>query len=429
MGFHSMRRLVPPKQPLFLYQTIVLMPTISQRGQTVPLSPFRKLIPFADKAKAAGKKVFHLNIGQPDIVTPPRAMQALRENDLEILAYSPAVGIATYRQKLVDYYAKFDIDVKLEDVLVTTGASEALQMLFLACMDQEEEIIIPEPFYANYNGFAQIANVNIRPITCRIEEGFALPGVADFERMITPKTRAIFITNPNNPTGCHYSKSVLRELGELAKKYDLYLIADEVYREFCYDGNTFFSVLNLAELEDNTVVVDSISKRYSACGARIGAVVTRNQHLQEAITRYAKLRLSPPGLGQILAEAMLDMDDDYIQEVHAEYDRRRMVVFNRLTQMEGVVNYRPGGAFYCFAKFPIESAEHFCQWLLEDFDYNGSTVMLSPGAGFYATPGLGKDEVRIAYVLNTKALGQAMDCLQQALAVYPYRVEKEVSTI
>ncbi len=405
------------------------MPTISQRGLNVPLSPFRKLIPFADKAKAAGKQVFHLNIGQPDIVTPPQAMQALRENNMDILAYSPAVGIATYRKKLMQYYAKFDIDVTMNDVLVTTGASEALQMLFMACMDQEEEIIIPEPFYANYNGFAQIANIKIRPITCRIEESFALPGVADFERMITPKTKAIFITNPNNPTGCYYPKSVLRELGELARKYDLYLIADEVYREFCYDGNAFFSVLNLQGMEENAIVVDSISKRYSACGARVGALVTRNQDLQEAITRYAKLRLSPPGLGQVLAEAMIDMDEDYIQGVHAEYDRRRMVVFNRLKQMEGVINYRPGGAFYCFAKFPIESAEHFCQWLLEDFDYEGKTVMLSPGEGFYATPGLGKDEVRIAYVLNTNALEEAMTCLEKALAVYPYKVEKALSTI
>jgi len=403
------------------------MPTISKRGHTVPLSPFRKLIPFADKAKAAGKQVFHLNIGQPDIVTPPMAMQALRENDMEILAYSPATGIASYRKKLVQYYAKFDIDVDVEDVLVTTGASEGLQMLFLSCMDQQEEVIIPEPFYANYNGFAQIANVKIRPITCRIEKGFALPSVADFERVITPATKAIFITNPNNPTGCYYPKSVLRELGELAQKYDLYLFADEVYREFCYDGNEFFSILNLQGMEENVVVIDSISKRYSACGARVGALVTRNTDLQEAITRYAKLRLSPPGLGQILAEAMIDMDDNYMQEVHAEYDRRRMVVFNRLQQMEGVVNYRPGGAFYCFAKFPIDSAEHFCQWLLEDFDYNGKTVMLSPGEGFYATPGLGKDEVRIAYVLNTNALEEAMDCLQKALAVYPYKLKEQES--
>lgn len=399
------------------------MPTISKRGLEVPLSPFRKLIPLAEKAKAAGRKVFHLNIGQPDIPTPPQAFRALQDMNMEVLEYSPAVGIASYRKKLTDYYRRFEIDVKPEEIIVTTGASEGIQFLFLSCLNAEEEVIIPEPFYANYNGFAQIANIKIKPITCYIEEGFALPSVEDFERVITPKTKAIFITNPNNPTGCYYDKEVLLKLGELCKKYDLYLFADEVYREFCYDSSEFFSILNLKGLEQHVVVIDSISKRFSACGARVGALVTRNQDLTGAIARYATLRLSPPGLGQIIAEAMLDMDDTYIKEVAEEYDRRRMVVFNRLQQMDGVVNYRPGGAFYCFAKFPVESSEHFCRWLLEEFEYNGKTVMLSPGEAFYATPGLGKDEVRIAYVLNTNSLEEAMDCLEKALSVYPHRIE------
>jgi len=403
------------------------MPSISNRGKNVPLSPFRKLIPYANEAKTRGTQVYHLNIGQPDIVTPASAIDALQRTDIETLAYSSAVGIESYREGLTKYYKDFGIKVNREEIIVTTGASEALQFLMFACFNQGDEIIVPEPFYANYNGFAQIAGVHIRPITCDIETGFTLPEITDFERRITPQTKAIFITNPNNPTGCFYSEKVLRQLGKLVKDYDLYLIADEVYREFCYDGNEFFSILNLEGLEDHVAIVDSVSKRYSACGARVGAIVTRNETLLDTITKYAKLRLSPPGLGQILAEAMLENTATYIEEVKDEYDKRRKVVFRRLQQMKGVTSYLPGGAFYCFASFPVESAEHFCQWLLTDFEYEGSTVMLSPGQGFYATPDLGVDEVRIAYVLNPSKLEKAMDCLEKALAVYPYKkVEKLV---
>ena len=400
------------------------MPTVSKRCQNVPLSPFRKLVPFADQAKARGTKVYHLNIGQPDIETPAAALQKVKETNMKILAYSPAIGIASYREKLVHYYEKFHIDVSADQILVTTGASEAIQFIFLSCLDEHDEVIIPEPFYANYNGFAQMSGVDIKPITCNIENGFALPSVKDFEAKITEKTRAIFITNPNNPTGCLYPEEVLRELAVLVKKYNLFLIVDEVYREFCYDGQSFFSVLNLEDISDSTIVIDSISKRYSACGARIGAIVTRNQAVIDAVTRYAKLRLSPPGLAQILAEATLEMEGDYIEMVSQEYDRRRRVVYSRLQKMEGVVSYIPGGAFYCFARFPVQSAEHFCRWLLEEFEYHGATVMLSPGEGFYATPGLGKDEVRIAYVLNADDLNAAMDCLEQALATYPGRINR-----
>lgn len=399
------------------------MPTVSKRCQNVPLSPFRKLVPFADQAKARGTKVYHLNIGQPDIETPAAALRKVRESDMKILAYSPAVGISSYRNKLVQYYRNFNIDVTADQVLVTTGASEAIQFAFLSCLDDGDEVIIPEPFYANYNGFAQMSGVCIKPITCHLNTGFALPDVNAFESVITPKTKAIFITNPNNPTGCFYPEKVLKELAELVRKLDLFLIVDEVYREFCYDNQEFYSVLNLESIPENTIVIDSISKRYSACGARIGALVTRNEGVLESVTKYAKLRLSPPGLAQILAEATLEMNDDYIRSVSEEYDRRRRVVYHRLQQIPGVISYMPGGAFYCFARFPVQSAEDFCRWLLEEFEYEGSTVMLSPGEGFYATPGLGKDEVRLAYVLNTSDLNKAMDCLEKALEVYPGHVD------
>lgn len=398
------------------------MPSISKRGEEVPLSPFRKLVPIADKVKAAGKHVYHLNIGQPDIETPAAALAKVKETDLKILAYSPAAGNASYRKKLVEYYAKFDTDITAEQVVVTTGASEAIQFLFLACMDRGDEMVVPEPFYANYNGFAHIADINVVPVTCDLEDGFSLPDAKSFEAVITPKTKAIFITNPNNPTGCFYPEKALKELAQVVKKYDLYLFVDEVYREFCYDGQDFFSVLRLEEIENNVVVIDSVSKRYSACGARVGAMVSRNEEMLEAVIRFAKLRLSPPGLGQILAEGALDMDDTYMDNVKAEYDRRRKVVFTRLQAIKGVTSYLPGGAFYCFAEFPVQNADHFCQWLLEKFEHKGATVMLSPGEGFYATPGLGVNQVRIAYVLNTTDLHAAMDCLEEALKVYPGRI-------
>ena len=394
------------------------MPNVSKRGENVPMSPFRKLVPFADAAKASGKHVYHLNIGQPDIETPAYALEQVRRNQEKILAYSPAVGKLSYRQKLAAYYRSFDVALGPEHFIVTTGASEAIQFALLSCLDAGEELIVPEPFYANYNGFAQIGGIRIQPITCHIENGFALPEIEAFEALVGPKTRGIFITNPNNPTGSFYSREKLLALGELAVKHDLFLFVDEVYREFCYDGQAFFSALRLRGAEQHVVVIDSISKRYSACGARIGAMVTQNEAVLEAATRYAKLRLSPPGLAQILAEATLDMESQYMDEVKLEYDRRRQVLYKRLQAMPGVVSYLPGGAFYCFAKFPVDSAEHFCRWLLEDFEYKGATVMLSPGAGFYATPGRGEDEVRMAYVLNSTNLEDAMDCLEKALEIY-----------
>ena len=394
------------------------MPHISQRARAVPLSPFRKLIPYADAAKAKGRHVYHLNIGQPDIPTPPAALRRLREQHLALLEYSPAVGIWSLREKLAEDYRSVGVRVLPEHVLVTTGASEALQLLFFATMNPGDEVIVPEPFYANYNGFAQIAGVVVKSITCHIENGFQLPAVADFEAKITERTRAICITNPNNPTGCCYDEPTLRELAALAQQHDLYLFVDEVYREFCYDGQEFFSVLRLEELDQHVAVVDSVSKRFSACGARIGNIVTRNEALLNTVTKYAKLRLSPPGLGQLLTEFMLDKEPGYLEAVKREYDRRRRVVYDRLQAMSGVTSYLPGGAFYCFARFPIADAEHFCRWLLEDFEHHNETVMLSPGSGFYATPGLGNDEVRIAYVLHAEALHRAMDCLEAGLITY-----------
>lgn len=405
------------------------MPNISQRGTAVPLSPFRKLVPYADAAKAKGKIVYHLNIGQPDIPTPPYALKQLKETDIEVLAYSPAVGNASLRKKMVEYYERFDIQIEADEVIITTGASEALQILCYACLNRGEEMIVPEPFYANYNGFAQIADVRIKPIPCHIENGFQLPAPEEFEAVIGPNTKAICITNPNNPTGCFYSEETLRALAAIVEKHDLFLFVDEVYREFCFDGNTFFSTLNIERIKNNVIVLDSVSKRYSSCGARVGAVVTRNKQVLQTIIRYAKLRLSPPGLGQILTEAMIDNDAEYMAEVVKEYDQRRQVVFSRLQTMPGVLSYKPGGAFYCFARFPIEDADHFCQWLLEDFEYNGATLMLSPGEGFYATPGRGIDEVRIAFVLNCDKLHAAMDCLEQALQVYPKRKNIEAGVM
>jgi aspartate aminotransferase len=380
------------------------------------------LIPIADAAKARGVHVYHLNIGQPDIPTPARALQKMRETSLEILAYSAAEGNLSYRQALVDYYARFDLALEARDIVVTTGGSEAILFLMLACLDPGDEVIIPEPFYANYNGFAHIADVRVIPITCQIEDGFALPPPEAFAEKITPRTKAILITNPNNPTGCRYSDNALEAMARIVRENDLFLCVDEVYREFCYDESPFTSALHLPGLEQHAVVIDSVSKRYSACGARVGALVTRNRAVVESVVRYAKLRLSPPGLGQLLSEAMLQDDTEYLNGVKEEYERRRDLVARRLATMPGVTSYVPGGAFYCFARFPVQSSEDFCRWLLEDFSHEGRTVMLSPGQGFYATPGLGRDEVRIAYVLNEKDLDAAMDCLEAALEVYPGRI-------
>ncbi|HRD80164.1 MAG: pyridoxal phosphate-dependent aminotransferase [Saprospiraceae bacterium] len=399
------------------------MPKISQRGECTPLSPFRKFAPLAERAKAQGRKIYHLNIGQPDILTPPQALQAVREHPLRVLAYSSADGNLSYRQKLTGYYRSFGVELAPNQIIVTTGASEAIYLGLLSCFNQGDEILSPEPFYANYNGFAHMADIEVRAIPCRIEDGFALPSAADFERCLTPKTKGIFLCNPNNPTGCVYPEATLRELAEVVKRHDLYLFVDEVYREFCYDGQDFFSALRLDDIREHVVVVDSISKRYSACGARIGALITYNERVLEAVNRYAMLRLSPPGFGQILAEAALDVDAGYLDEVKIEYDLRRQTVFRRLQQMPGVTSYLPRGAFYCFARFPIDDADKFCRWLLEDFEYQGATVMLSPGAGFYATPGAGLNEVRMAYVICRDDLEAAMYCLERALMEYPGRVE------
>ncbi len=403
------------------------MPSSSHRGNTVPLSPFRKLAAMAENAKAHGKRVFHLNIGQPDILTPQAALQAVKDKTIPVLEYSPAEGIWSYRQKLTGYYKKYNVDLTPNQIMITTGASEAVYFTLLACLEAGENILMPEPFYANYNGFAHMAGVEVRTVTSTIDTGFALPSAAEIERHLTSDTKAILICNPNNPTGTFYPKETLEELAIIVKKYDLFLIVDEVYREFCYDGQAFVSALTIQGIEENVIVIDSISKRYSACGARVGALVTRNESVLSAINRYAMLRLGAPALGQLLGEALLDIDDSYLEAVKVEYNLRRMTVYNRLQQMEGVTSYLPGGAFYCFAKFPVDDADRFCQWLLEEFEYNGATVMLSPGAAFYVTPGLGKDEVRIAYVINVEALEMAMDCLERALEVYPGR--KEVSSL
>jgi aspartate aminotransferase len=396
------------------------MPKVSHRSETVPLSPFRKLIPLADKAKAAGRHVYHLNIGQPDIKTHPSAVERFRKIDWEVLEYSPSNGIASYREALTDYYARFDVALKADNIMVTTGGSEAILFFMLSCLDPGDEIIVPEPFYANYNGYAHIADVRVVAITTQIEDGFSLPSPEAFANKITNRTRAIIITSPNNPTGACYSDEEMTSLADIVKQHDLFLCADEVYREFAYD-QPLRSVLQIPGLEEHAIVIDSVSKRYSATGARVGALVCRNPEILAGVDRFAKLRLSPPGLGQMLSECMLQDDTAYLAGVKEDYRNRRDTVYRRLQAMPGVFSYSPGGAFYCFARFPISDSEDFCRWLLEDFEYEGATVMLSPGPGFYATPGLGRDECRIAYVLNVDDLEKAMDCLERALQVYPGR--------
>ena len=395
------------------------MPAVSQRSSSTPQSPFRKFAPLAEQAKAAGKRVYHLNIGQPDIHTPAQALQAVKDNQLQVIEYSLGEGNLSYRRKLTDYYRQLSVSLQPDQIMVTTGASEALLFAMFSCFDAGDELLSPEPFYAIYHGFAHMAGVELRPITCHFEEDFRLPSIDDFARSIGPRTRGILLCNPNNPTGCLYEEPSLRALAALARQHDLYLIVDEVYREFIFGDRPFFSALRLDEIREQVVVVDSVSKRYSACGARIGALITYNRALLDAADRYAKLRLSPPTYGQLLAEAALDTPPAYFAAVKAEYDRRRQLVYHRLQQMPGVSSYLPGGAFYCFARLPIDSADHFCRWLLTDFSHQGATVMLAPGEGFYATPGLGRQEVRIAYVLNERDLSAAMDCLAEALRVYP----------
>lgn len=397
------------------------MPKISSKAHQMPASPIRKLVPFAEDAYKQGKTVYHLNIGQPDINTPESAITAVKVSDLTILEYSHSAGFASYREKLAGYYQKSGINVKMEDIIITTGGSEALIFGFMTTCDPGDEVIIPEPFYANYNGFAVMAGLNVVPVTSRIEDGFALPPIEEIEKKITSKTKAIVICNPGNPTGYLYSKEELEKLRDIVKKHDLFLFADEVYREFCYDGAIPFSVMNLEGIEQNVIMIDSVSKRYSMCGARIGALISKNKEIMTSALKFAQARLSPPTIEQIASEAALDTPQSYFDEVVAEYVERRNILVDGLNKIPGVFCPKPRGAFYCVAKFPVENAEHFCQWLLEDFEYEGATVMMAPANGFYSTPGAGVQEARIAYVLKKESLIKAVKCLEEALKVYPGR--------
>jgi aspartate aminotransferase len=397
------------------------MPGISKKGQKMPESPIRKLVPFANAAKEKGTAVYHLNIGQPDIATPDVALQAIRHYDEKVVAYSPSDGILSYRKKLADYYKKNNIDVSPDEMIITAGASEAILFAMQSIMDEGDEIIIPEPYYANYSGFAVNAGVNVIPIPSAIESGFALPSIAEFEKAITSHTKAIMVCNPNNPTGYLYSKEELETLKSIALRHDLYLIADEVYREFVYDGKKHFSLMNLEGLDKNTILIDSVSKRYSACGFRIGVLISKNKELMATALKFAQARLSPPSFGQVAAEAALDTDDEYFENVLKEYLARRDIVVKKINSIPDAFCPTPSGAFYVVARLPIEDSDHFCQWLLEDFSFNGKTVMLAPATGFYATDGMGKNEVRISYVLNVNDLADSMDLLAEALKIYPGR--------
>lgn len=396
------------------------MLSISNRGKNMPASPIRKLVPFAEAAKKRGTKIYHLNIGQPDIETPPSALDAVRNSTFKVLEYSHSAGNESYRRKLVEYYRSVNIHVDHNEIIVTTGGSEAILFGFMSCLDVGDEVIIPEPFYANYNGFAVSAGVVVKPITSNIKSGFALPPIEDFEKAITHKTKAIVICNPNNPTGYLYSQEEMDVLNAIIKKHNLYLFSDEAYREFCYGGK-HISAMELEGAEENVILMDTISKRYSACGARIGAFVTKNKEVLGAAMKFAQARLSPPEFGQILAEAACDLPADYFEKPKAEYLLRRDTLVARLNKISGVFCPNPGGAFYAMASLPVKDADEFCQWLLESFEHNGATLMLAPASGFYSTEGLGKNEVRLAYVLNIDAINGAMDCLEKALEVYPGR--------
>jgi len=398
------------------------MPIISVKGINMPESPIRKLVPYAEQAKKDGKKVFHLNIGQPDIATPKVAIDAIKNIDKEVIEYSHSAGYQSYRSKLASYYQGIGINVSDEEIIVTTGGSEALIFGFMSCFNLDDEVIIPEPFYANYNGFAETAGIKIKPVTASIENGFALPPIIDFEKQITPKTKGIVICNPGNPTGYLYSKEELEQLAELVKKHDLFLFADEVYREFCYDGAKPYSTMNLKGIEDHTILIDSVSKRYSKCGARIGALITHNKDVLKSVLKFAQARLSPPTLAQIASEAALDTPQSYFTDVIEEYVERRDIMVDGLNKIEGVECPKPKGAFYCIAKFPIDNSDKFCQWLLEEFEYGNQTVMMAPATGFYASKGLGKNEVRIAYVLKKDDLHKAVKCIEEALKIYPGRI-------
>jgi aspartate aminotransferase len=397
---------------------------ISERGLQMPSSPIRKLVPYAEAAKQKGIHVFHLNIGQPDIETPALMLDAVRNTQIKVLEYSHSAGNESYRRKLVHYYKNAGITVDHDEILITTGGSEAIMFSFFICMNPGDEVIIPEPYYANYNSFAVAAGINVVPVTSYIETGFALPPITEFEKVITKRTKAIIISNPNNPTGTLYTQQELEDLKTICLKNDLYLLSDEAYREFCYDGE-YISAMHLKEMDDHVVLLDTISKRYSATGARLGALVTKNKTIYNAAMKFAQARLSPPGLAQIMAEAGLDLPSSYFDIAKQEYLSRRNLLVKRLNDMPGVFCPTPGGAFYAIARLPIDDSDKFCQWLLESFSYNDSTLMIAPATGFYSSEGLGKNEVRLAYVINKADLNKAMDCLEQALLVYPHRTQQK----
>lgn len=401
------------------------MPKISVKGEHMPASPIRKLTPYADKAKQEGKKVYHLNIGQPDIETPQGMLDAIHNSTFKVWAYTASEGTLSYREKLSRYYNKLDYNITPQNIIVTTGGSEAITIAMMTCLNPGDEVIIPEPFYANYNGFACQSDIVVKPILSYIDNGFALPPISEFEKLITERTKAIIICNPNNPTGYLYSKEELEALKELVLKYDLYLFSDEAYREFCYDGRDFISPMHLSGLEENVIVMDTVSKRYSACGARLGCLITKNEAVLKTALKFAQARLSPGMLEQIAGEAAVDTPDSYFEAVNKEYTHRRDVLVNALNAMEGVYCPNPGGAFYVVAKLPIDNADKFCQWMLESFSHDNQTVMMAPATGFYSTPGVGSNEVRMAYVLNSNDLQSAMICLEIALKEYPGRVEAE----
>ncbi|WP_449022081.1 pyridoxal phosphate-dependent aminotransferase [Prevotella jejuni] len=401
------------------------MPEISVRGLEMPESPIRKLTPLAVEAKRRGIKVYHLNIGQPDLPTPQCGLDALKKIDRTLLEYSPSQGYLSYREKLCDFYKKFNINVKPDDIIITAGGSEAVLYSFMACLNPGDEIIVPEPAYANYMAFAISAGAKIKTISTSIEEGFALPKVEKFEELINEKTRAIMICNPNNPTGYLYTRREMNQIRDLVKKYDLYLFSDEVYREYIYTGSPYISAMHLQGIENNTVLIDSVSKRYSECGIRIGALITKNEEIRKAVMKFCQARLSPPLIGQIVAEASLDAPASYYRDVYDEYVERRKCLIDGLNRIPGVYSPIPMGAFYTVAKLPVDDSDKFCRWCLEEFNYEGETVMMAPASGFYTTPGAGRNQVRIAYVLKREDLQRALVVLQKALEAYPGRVEEE----
>lgn len=400
------------------------MPTISQRGIDMPASPIRKLVPLANRAKAKGTVVYHLNIGQPDLATPEVALRAAHHLDREVLEYSPSEGILSFRKKLVEYYHKFNIDVCTDDIIITTGGSEAVFFSFMACLDPGDEIIVPEPAYANYMAFAISCGAVIKTISSTIDEGFALPSVEKFEALITPRTKAILICNPNNPTGYLYTRKEMNQIRDLVRKYDLFLFSDEVYREFCYTGAPYISAFHFEGIENNVILVDSVSKRYSECGIRIGALITKNKQVRENVMKWCQARLSPPLIGQIMAEASLDTPEEYMRDVYDEYVERRKFLIDGLNRIPGCYSPIPMGAFYTVARLPIDDADKFCAWCLEEFDYEGQTIFMAPASGFYTTPGLGKNEVRLAYVLKKEDLAKALVVLEKALETYNKKGKK-----